>query len=63
LSRRFFDDIQAHRRVRFHPCISPLFLPLVHANLSQRKRLMMCGQEPFGAFGIRNIGGMHQHPS
>ena len=22
---------------------------------------MMCGQEPFGTFGIRNIGGMHQH--
>jgi hypothetical protein len=25
------------------------------------KCVMMCGEKPFGAFGIRNIGGMHQH--
>ena len=62
LSGRFFNTIQAYRRVLLHPFISPLFIPLIHPNLVHpRKRLMIRGQKPFGTFGIRNIGGMHQH--
>ncbi len=38
------------------------FLPLIHANLSHPgKGLMMRGQKPFGALGIRAVCWMHEH--
>ena len=44
------------------PCISPLFVPLIHANrLHPGKCVMMRRQKPFGAFGIRDICWMHEH--
>jgi hypothetical protein len=52
-SRRVFTDIPADRRVLVQPCIAPVGVPLIRANLSHpRTCVMMRGSKPRGAVGL-----------